>query len=183
MCAGQDPNEVAGVMLMVNVVPLKFLTDLNHRIRQLGKDAFKQYNPQIKKNKGIAAAIKKYFAAAMHQHKLKPMEKLRAALENVIDHLLGVHTHCAEHFDCPAAKAALAGGDAHKPADLPGREYLDPLHRIDLEKMFKRHLDTERLLQCQHDYDSQSNEALNNVSALPNFITIVQQFSGWLGHR
>ena len=145
----------------LNVVPKDFYTDLNHRIRQFGKEAYKLYDSQTAKYKGIAAQLKRYFSYALRQHKLEDLEDLKKALLNIIEHILGNHEDCLEHFDCPAAKAADAGKPEYKPADLPDQKYLERHHRQRLNELFEKYVQDDKLKQCQHDEKSQANEALN----------------------
>jgi len=114
-------------------------------------------------SKGLAGHLKYCYGACVKWYRHLTVEELSQKVYNILEHVCDNHDKCDESW-CYNAKAKA-----------PGKQYKAPAeHRIkkddtttyqQLKKIFDQYANLEQMGYCNHPYDTQTNESLNQAIA------------------
>ena len=155
-----------GGQLPPHVEEPTFLADPSHRKRVFARAIYNLANAPVKTSKvtkGLAGHLKNCYGACVKRNRHHTPEELSRRVTNILEHICGNHECCDESW-CYDKKAAMLGKEVNQPKD----------HRIDkkdektylqLKEVFDQYANITMMAQCNHPYDTQTNEALNNAVA------------------
>jgi hypothetical protein len=160
-------HESNGGLLPLTIEEPKFLADPSHRKRVFAKSIYNLANASAKVStvtKGLAAHIKYCYGACVKRYRHLSAEQLSEKVYNILEHVSGNHDNCDESW-CYDRKAMIQNKTYQAPAD----------HRIDkvkhkvayeqLKKIFDTYANHTQMGYCNHLYDTQTNEAMNQAVA------------------
>jgi len=155
-----------GGQLPANIEEPTFLADPSHRKRVFARAVYNLANAPMKTSavtKGLAGHLKNCYGACVKRNRHRSAEDLSDHVHNILEHICGNHTNCDESW-CYDKKAEKLGKQFYPPKD----------HRIDrkdektylqLKSIFDQYANVSMMAQCNHPFDTQTNEALNNAIA------------------
>jgi len=155
-----------GGQLTENIEEPKFLADPSHRKRVFARAIYNLASAPVKVSrvsKGLAGHLKYCYGACVKRYRHLTVEELSQKVYNRLEHVCDNHDKCDESW-CYNAKAKA-----------PGKQYKAPAeHRIkkddtttyqQLKKIFDQYANLEQMGYCNHPYDTQTNESLNQAIA------------------
>jgi len=129
--------------------------DPSHRVRTFGKDVYLAWPNTSKRNKGVAAGLKRMFSYAVRQNRNKTLGEMREAVRvAILEHAFDKHTSCGEWC-----------GKKKNPRYKPSCRYLVEADRPKMEVIFEKHGNERHLEQLLHAYDTQDNEGIHKSYA------------------
>jgi hypothetical protein len=155
-----------GGQLPANIEEVTFLADPSHRKRVFARAIYNLANAPMKTSavtKGLAGHLKNCYGACVKRNRHRSAEDLSDRVHNILEHICGNHANCDESW-CYDKKAQKLGKKFNPPKD----------HRIDrndektylqLKSIFDQYANVSMMAQCNHPFDTQTNEALNNAIA------------------
>jgi hypothetical protein len=156
-----------GGLLPLTVEEPRFLADPSHRKRVFARAIYNLSNLSAKistVNKGLAAHLKYCYGACVKRYRHLSSEELSKKVYNILEHICDNHGGCHESW-C-----------YNKRATAENKTYLAPRdHRINktketpayeqLKKIFDQYANISQMAYCNHPFDTQTNEALNQAIA------------------
>jgi len=144
----------------------RFLADPSHRKRVFARHIYNLANAPVKTSKvskSLASHLKYCYGACIKRYRHLTAEELSIKVYNILDHICGYHANCDESlcYEKAAEKKELVY--------VPPRD-----HRIQKEdsktydqllSIFHQYANVTQMEYCNHPYDTQTNEALNQVIA------------------
>ncbi len=155
-----------GGQLTDNIEEPKFLADPSHRKRVFARAIYNLASAPVKVSrvsKGLAGHLKYCYGACVKRYRHLTVEELSQKVYNILEHICDNHDNCDESW-CYDAKAKALGKQYKAP----------PEHRIkkddtvtyqQLKKIFDQYANLEQMGYCNHPYDTQTNESLNQAIA------------------
>jgi len=160
-------HETNGGLLPLTIEEPKFRADPSHRKRVFAKGIYNLANAPVKVStvtKGLAAHLKYCYGACVKRYRHLSAAELSQKVYNILDHITDNHENCHESW-CYNKKATIQNKTYTAPAD----------HRIDrnkhsmayeqLKKIFDVYASVDQMGYCNHTFDTQTNEALNQSIA------------------
>ena len=163
---------VASGKLPDAIPPPKFLADFNHRVKSVGRAVYELATMSKSKSmvdKDLAKRLKKYWSKMLQQVKKLDLqeewEEIDRRVRAPIEHLFNNHQFCQMEW-CYALQAQKEGKiytpDKRKPfyCKVKDKKMLDQL-----EESVRKFQTKENVKECLHSFDTQKNEAVNNLIA------------------
>ena len=144
-----------------------FLADPSHRIKVVSKHFYALANAPVRTsrvNKNHAKRLKKDWGYMIRQNRSSDMPTFLKAAKAVLQHVFNNHQHCGDW--CLAKKAEEEGKQYSHPEGWLSRE--DPVgSKIydDLLPITTKYGSEHYLEQSRHEFDTQTNESLNQSQA------------------
>jgi len=85
-------------------------------------------------------------------------------VQNILQHICGNHSNCDDSW-CYDKKAAMLGKTVNPPKEHCFDKQADEKTYLQLKEVFDRYANPTMMAQCNHQFDTQTNEALNNAVA------------------
>jgi len=156
-----------GGVLPPNIEEPIFRAEPSHRKCVFARPIYKLSALPMKKSavtKGLVSHIKYCYGACVKCNRNKTPEELSALVRNILEHICGSHDMCDASW-CYDKKAIQENIPYNPPADhrLDRSKY--PETDQQLKEIFAQYSSIEMMSYCNHPYDTQTNEALNQVIA------------------
>jgi len=156
-----------GGQLPPHVEEPKFLADPSHRKRVFARSIYNLANASRKVSKvtkGLASHIKYCYGACIKRYWLLPADEMSAKVWNVLEHISGKHEGCCESF-CYDKKAQKLNVPYTPPVDHRICPESDGKTYNQLKEIFGQYASVEQMSYCNHPYDTQTNEVINQAIA------------------
>jgi len=162
--AKQENN---GGLLPLTVEEPKFLADPSHRKRVFAKSIYNLANASAKVStvsKGMAAHLKYCYGACVKRYRHLTPNELSEKVYNILEHISDTHEKCDKSW-CYNKKAM----EENKTYLAPNDHRLDKTkHTVaydQLKKIFDQYANSAQMGYCNHPFDTQTNEAMNQAIA------------------
>jgi hypothetical protein len=117
-----------------------------------------------KVSKGLAAHLKYCYGACIKRNQHLPATDLSQKVHNILQHICGIHDGCDVAW-CYDLKAKERNKACNPPKEHRINEDADPNTYLQLKKIFDQYASVEQMAYCNHPFDTQTNESLNNSIA------------------
>ena len=155
-----------------NVPEPAFLADFNHRVKSVGRALYALAKMKLADstvNNVIAKRIKLYWSQMLNQIKHldveKDWKKIKERVSAPVEHIFDCHKYC----DVAWCYSLMAERDKITYVPPPTRPFYnktrDKKMYLQLLDAVKRFQSKEAITECLHPYNTQKNEAINNVVA------------------
>jgi hypothetical protein len=158
--------QINGGQLPLTVEEPKFLADPSHRKRVFAKSIYNLANASKKVSsvtKGLAGHLKYCYGACVKRYRHLEAEQLAAKVNNILEHICDIHEQC-EHSWCYNKKAEVENKTYSAPTDHRVNKFEDAAAYDQLRKIFNQYASITQMGYCNHPFDTQTNEALNQES-------------------
>jgi hypothetical protein len=143
-----------------------FLADPSHRKRVFARAIYNLASAPVKVSrvsKGLAGHLKYCYGACVKRYRHLTVEELSKKVYNILEHICGNHEECDESW-CYDVKAKKKNKQYNPPADHRIHKE-DTTTYMQLKKVFDQYANLDQMAYCNHPYDTQTNEALNQSIA------------------
>jgi hypothetical protein len=144
-----------------------FFADPSHRKRVFARPIYNLASLPMKKSavtKGLAAHLKYCYGACVKRNRHLPAQELSTKVFNILEHICGEHKYCDSAW-CYDKKATEEGKLYCAPADHRLDRMKHPDTYNQLKEIFQQYASVRMMQYCNHPYDTQTNEALNQSIA------------------
>ena len=165
-------KNIASGRLPNSVTPPQFLADFNHRVKSVGRAVYElalMGKSKSMVDKNLAKRMKQYWSKMLQQIKKldpeKEWEEIERRVRAPIEHVFNNHEFCQESW-CYSLKAQKEGKvyipDTKRPFYCKDR---DSKMYLQLKESLKKFQKKDNVRECLHVFDTQKNEAVNNMIA------------------
>jgi len=140
-----------------------FLADPSHRKRVFARAVYNLAaapKKTSKVTKGLAGHLKYCYGACIKRNRHLPKEELSRKVYNVLDHICNIHENCDVAW-CYDLKARERNQVYVPPADQRIDKNTDHESYLQLKNIFDQYASVEMMAYCNHFFDTQTNESLN----------------------
>jgi len=144
-----------------------FLADPSHRKRVFARAVYNLAaapKKTSKVTKGLAGHLKYCYGACIKRNRHLPKEELSRKVYNVLDHICNIHENCDVAW-CYDLKARERNQVYVPPADHRIDKNTDHESYLQLKNIFDQYASVEMMAYCNHFFDTQTNESLNESIA------------------
>ena len=163
---------IASGRLPNSVTPPHFLADFNHRVKSVGRAVYElalMSKSQSMVDKNLAKRMKQYWSKMLQQikklHCEKDWNEIQERVRAPLEHVFNNHEFCQESW-CYALQARKEN-KVYVPD--PKRPFYskedDSKMYLQLGESLQKFQKKENVRECFHSFDTQKNEAVNNVIA------------------
>jgi len=145
----------------------KFLADPSHRKRVFARAIYNLAaapKKTSKVTKGLAGHMKYCYGACIKRNRHLPAEELSQKVYNILDHVCGKHNGCDAAW-CYDLKAEEKNEVYNPPAEHRINRENDGDTYLQLKKIFDQYASIQQMEYCNHCFDTQTNESLNEAIA------------------
>jgi hypothetical protein len=155
-----------GGQLTANTEEPTFLADPSHRKRVFAHAIYTLASAPMKVSrvtKGLAAHLKYCYGAAVKRNWHLTADELSGKIYNILEHVCGNHEQCNESW-CYDSKAIKLNKEYKPPADH-WIQKSDTNTYSQLKNIFNQYANVTQMAYCNHCFNTQTNEALNQAIA------------------
>jgi hypothetical protein len=156
-----------GGKLLETVEEPEFLADPSHRKRVFARAIYNLASAPVKTSrvtKGLAGHLKYCYGACVKRNRHLKAEELSEKVANILEHVCNNHISCDAAW-CYDVKAKEAGKVYSAPKDHRINKEIDKLTYLQLKKIFDQYTSFDQMRYCNHPFDTQTNESLNESIA------------------
>ena len=161
----KDPEDKG--LLPTHIIEPEFKADPSHRNKVVAKYFYKLKKLSVKKSRmtgDIAKRLKRSWGYMLKQNRGGTIEEFVDAAKSVLNHTFDDHRFCKDW--CQALKAAKEGLVYNNPRGWLSRDTKEgELLYQQIEEITSKYGSIFYLLQSMHQFDTQTNEALNQSQA------------------
>jgi hypothetical protein len=141
-----------------------FLANPSHWKRVFARSIYNLASTPSKVSKGLATHLKYCYGACIKQNWHLPAADLSQKVHNILQHICGIHEGCDVAW-CYDLKAKERNKACNTPKEHRIKKDNDPNTYLQLKKFFDQYASVEQMAYCNHPFDMQTNESLNNSIA------------------
>jgi len=144
-----------------------FKADPSHRKRVFARAIYQLASAPKKTSnvtKGLASHLKYCYGACVKRNRHLSAEELSNKVTNVLEHICDNHDQCDVAW-CYNKQATESGKLYNAPKEHRIDKENDPVTYLQLQKIFEQYANVQQMNYCNHPFDTQTNEALNQAIA------------------
>jgi hypothetical protein len=156
-----------GGKLPIHVEEPKFLADPSHRKRVFARAIYNLASAPVKVSKvtkGLASHLKYCYGACVKRNRKLSAIQLSEKVYNILKHITDEHD-CCDSAWCYDIKAKEEGKVYNAPKEHRIDKVKDLVTYTQIKKIFDQYACLEQMEYCNHPFDTQTNESLNQAIA------------------